>query len=95
MTGFVLTEHLNAKKEYKEGQHIHCLVMDIDFEKEILDLSEKLFDKQSSDKATGTVKVGHQYKATVELNKEDYLLISFKQSKSSIGFLMMQNLNGD
>jgi predicted RNA-binding protein with RPS1 domain len=31
----------------------------------------------------------------VELNKEDYLLVSFKQSKSSIGLLMLQNLNND
>lgn len=67
--------------------------MDIDFEKEILDLSERLAEKQSASSAQ--VKVGSQYKVVVELNKEEYLLVSFKQSKSSIGLLMMQSLNGD
>lgn len=71
---------------------LNCLVLDIDFEKEILDLSEKLAEKTTSNQ---TIKVGNQYKVTVELNKEDYLLVSFKQSKQSIGILMMQNLNND
>lgn len=71
---------------------LNCLVLDIDFEKEILDLSEKLAEKTTSNQ---TIKVGNQYKVTVELNKEDYLLVSFKQSKQSIGLLMMQNLNND
>lgn len=71
---------------------LNCLVLDIDFEKEILDLSEKLSEKTTSNQ---TIKVGNQYKVTVELNKEDYLLVSFKQSKQSIGLLMMQNLNND
>ena len=71
---------------------LNCLVLDIDFEKEILDLSEKLSEKTTSNQ---TIKVGNQYKVTVELNKEDYLLVSFKQSKQSIGILMMQNLNND
>ena len=42
LTGFILSEQLVGKKEYKEGQIIKCVVMDIDFEKEIMDLSEKL-----------------------------------------------------
>ena len=71
---------------------LNCLVLDIDFEKEILDLSEKLAEKTTSNQ---TIKIGNQYKVTVELNKEDYLLVSFKQSKQSIGLLMMQNLNND
>ena len=71
---------------------LNCLVLDIDFEKEILDLSEKLSEKTTSNQ---TIKIGNQYKVTVELNKEDYLLVSFKQSKQSIGLLMMQNLNND
>jgi ribosomal protein S1 len=77
LTGFILTEHLVPKKDYKEGQKINCVVLDMDFEKEILDLSERLAEK-GSEKNPGTVKVGHQYRATVELNKEDYLLLSFK-----------------
>jgi ribosomal protein S1 len=66
--------------------------MDIDFEKEILDLSERLAETKP---APAQVKVGHQYRVTVELNKEDYLLVSFKQSKTCIGLLMMQSFNDD
>lgn len=69
-----------------------CIVLDIDFEKELLDLSERL----ASEKASSTqLKVGSQYKVTVELNKDDYLLVSFKQNKQRIGVLMMQSLNND
>ena len=66
--------------------------MDLDFEKEILDLSEKLAETKPS---ASQVKVGHQYRAVIELNKEDCLLVSFKQSKNFIGMLMTQNLNDD
>lgn len=59
--------------------------MDIDFEKEIIDLSERLCQKSS--KKHESPKVGHNYKAIVELNKEDYLLISFK-GLSGMGLLM-------
>lgn len=92
LTGFVLSEHLNPKKEYKEGQEISCVVLDIDFEKEILDLSERLAEAKP---APAQVKVGHQYRVTVELNKEDYLLVSFKQSRTCIGLLMTQSFNDD
>ena len=47
LTGFILTEHLVSGKQYKEGQQINCVVMDIDFEKEIIDLSEKLAENQT------------------------------------------------
>ena len=57
---------------------MNCVVLDIDFEKELLDLSERL----AAEKVSSTqLKVGAQYKATVELNKDDYLLVSFKQNK--------------
>jgi translation initiation factor 2 alpha subunit (eIF-2alpha) len=48
LTGFILTEHLILKKDYKEGQKLNCVVLDMDFEKEILDLSEKLAEKNES-----------------------------------------------
>jgi hypothetical protein len=55
-----------------------CIVLDIDFEKELLDLSERL----ASEKPSATkIKVGANFKVSVELNKDDYLLVSFKQSK--------------
>lgn len=71
---------------------MNCVVLDIDFEKELLDLSERL----AAEKVSSTqLKVGAQYKATVELNKDDYLLVSFKQNKQRIGVLMLQSLNND
>lgn len=69
-----------------------CIVLDIDFEKELLDLSERLASEKIS---ASKVKVGANFKVTVELNKDDYLLVSFKQSKQTIGVLMMQGLNND
>jgi predicted RNA-binding protein with RPS1 domain len=49
--------------------------MDMDFEKELLDLSEKLAEPT---KQAAQIKAGHQYRAVVELNKDDYMIISFK-----------------
>jgi translation initiation factor 2 alpha subunit (eIF-2alpha) len=57
LTGFVLAEHLAKKAEYKEGQKMSCVVLDFDFEKEILDLSERLAEKPTGQ--TSNVKVGH------------------------------------
>jgi translation initiation factor 2 alpha subunit (eIF-2alpha) len=48
LTGFVLSEHLIPSKEYKESQKMSCIVMDIDFEKELLDLSERLASEKAS-----------------------------------------------
>ncbi len=50
--------------------------MDIDPEKEIIDLSEKLVDKASS--KPNNPKKQQIVKAVVELNKEDYLIASIK-----------------
>jgi hypothetical protein len=60
LTGFVLSEQLTAsgKKEYKEGQKMKCVVLDMDFEKELLDLSEKLVESSSS-KGVAEIKAGH------------------------------------
>jgi len=67
--------------------------MDIDLEKEIMDLSERLLEKSSS--KSQTVKKGQNVKAIVELNKEDYLIVSFKQNRKQIGLLQMQPFNND
>jgi hypothetical protein len=52
--------------------------MDIDFEKNIVDLSEKLTTYQQSGT---TIKQDQQHKVTVELSKEEYLVVSFKQNR--------------
>jgi predicted RNA-binding protein with RPS1 domain len=64
----------------------------MDFEKELLDLSEKLAEPA---KQPAQIKSGHQYRVIVELNKDDYVLVSFKQNRQAIGLIMMQNLNND
>ena len=45
LTGFILSEQLIGKREYKEGQKLYTIVLDMDFEKELLDLSEKLAEQ--------------------------------------------------
>jgi len=61
--------------------------MDIDLEKDIVDLSEKLAEKSGS-KST-QIKEGQTLKAVVELNKEDYLIVSFKQNRKTLGLLKL------
>ena len=44
-----MNEHKSGKsKGYKEATKVQCVVMDIDFEKNIVDLSEKLASEKSS-----------------------------------------------
>ena len=50
LTCFILTEHLIPGKSYKEGEKLSAIVMDIDFEKEIIDLSERLCQQFKSKK---------------------------------------------
>jgi len=61
--------------------------MDIDFEKEIVDLSERLADSEKS-KSSAKINANSVQNAVVELNKEDYLIVSFKQNKRKFGILM-------
>ena len=57
---------------------LDCIVLDIDTGKKIADLSERLAEtKSSKDKE---IKDGDQ-KAIVELNKEQYLIVTFKKSR--------------
>ena len=53
MTGFIVNEQkLNTEKTYKVGEVISdCVVLDIDFEKKIVDLSERLVANEESKKA--------------------------------------------
>ena len=69
--------------------------MDIDFEKEIVDLSEKIAEKTSKKSKDQQIKKGTQQKAVVELNKEHYLIISYKSNPSQFGLVMCQSFNND
>lgn len=60
--------------------------MDIDPEKEIMDLSQRLAVKAESKKSK-KLSVGSIQKAIVELNKEDYLIISFKEDRKQLGIV--------
>jgi ribosomal protein S1 len=54
-TGFIVNEQkASLKANYKVGQKINAVILDIDFEKKIIDLSEKLHDSKlpKSEKAT-------------------------------------------
>lgn len=68
--------------------------MDIDFEKEIIDLSEKIADSEKS-KQAAKINPNSTQTATVELNKEDYLIVSFKSNKRKFGLLLCQSFNND
>lgn len=64
--------------------------MDIDFEKNIADLSEKI--KVSESKTE--LKKGQSFKAQVELSKEDYIIASLKGHKT-LAICMMNSFNND
>lgn len=69
--------------------------MDIDFEKEIVDLSEKIAEKSSKKAKEQPIKKGSQQKAVVELNKEHYLIVSYKSNPNQFGLVMCQSFNSD
>lgn len=56
LTGFILQEQIEG--EIKEGQIVDAIVMDMDFEKEIIDLSHKMA-KSKKQKASAALKNGH------------------------------------
>ena len=95
-TGFILNDHKLSSK-YKPGQSLKCRVLDIDYSKKIADLKE-LSDKTSGEvviKASSkkAMKPEHKTKAIVELNKEGYLVVSVKSSRSTLGLCIHSNLN--
>lgn len=66
-TGFIVNEQkASLKANYKVGQKINAVILDIDFEKKIIDLSEKLHDS----------KLPKSEKATIQLTKDSYMIVS-------------------
>lgn len=84
-TGFIINTQTTSKK-IKPGQKIRCRVLDVDPVKKMADLSEKLGEVKTSKR---DVKVGEEYKAIVELNKESFVIVSLKPDKSKIGFCIL------
>jgi len=90
-TGFIINTQTTSKK-IKPGQKIRCRVLDVDPIKKMADLSEKLGEVKTSKR---DVKVGEEFKAIVELNKESFVILSLKSDKSKIGFCILHNFNRD
>ena len=59
----------------------------------IVDLSERL--TTPSDKVEDKKSKKDYQKAIVELNKEEYLVISFKSNRSKIGVCLLQTLSNN
>ena len=88
-TGFIINDHkLNQK--YKQWQSLKCIVLDVDPEKRIVDLSEKAFKNTEK-----SIKNVHSYKGIVELNKDNYLIVSIKNNRKKFGVCILQNFNQD
>lgn len=83
VTGFVVNEQKQSGKQYKVGQEIDCIVLDIDTGKMIADLSERLADPSA--KAPKDLSTDKPHKAIVELNKEQYLIVTFKKARGQVG----------
>ena len=62
--------------------------MDIDFEKEILDLSERIAEKSSKKAKDSKISKGSQQRVVIELNKEHYLIVSYKSNPHKFGLVM-------
>lgn len=90
-TGFIINAQITSKK-IKPGHKMRCRVLDVDPVKKMADLSEKLGEVKTSKR---DVKVGEEFKAVVELNKESFVIVSLKSDKSKIGFCILQNFNRD
>lgn len=43
-TGFIVNEQKSLDKQYKTNQSVNAVILDVDYEKKIIDLSERLFD---------------------------------------------------
>ena len=57
VTGFILTDNLNDKS-YEIGQTLSCQVLDVDYQKDILDLTES---KKASSKTFNIMLVKSSY----------------------------------
>lgn len=79
-----------TQKNYKKGQVLECRLLDVDSEKKIIDLSEKLGNAESQDSSK---KMGN--KVLVELVKENYLVVTLKSNRCQVGVIIMNSFNKD
>lgn len=94
LTGFIVNEQkASVDKTYKAGKtSLDCIVLDIDNEKRIVDLSERLFtveeESKVSKKSKDAIWGGYQ-KAVVELNKEKYLVVTLKSDRTRVAVCLL------
>ena len=48
-TGFMANEQLASSKQYKTGAQLTCVVLDVDTDKKIIELSERLTTSSTTD----------------------------------------------
>ena len=75
LTGFIANEQLASSKQYKIGASLSCIVLDVDTDKKIIELSERLSTDEESKEAS---KLKENLKSIVEMNNERYLVVTLK-----------------
>jgi ribosomal protein S1 len=80
-TGFIINEQKKSGKTFKEGASIEGTLLDIDYDRKMLDLSERVIKdvKAGKDKS----------KAVVELTKDSYMIVSLKQNRQKFGVCLL------
>ena len=82
-TGFIINEQIKSGKTFKPGASIEATLLDIDCDKKMLDLSERVASKD--------VKSGKdKSKAVVELTKDSYMIVSLKNDRQKFGVVLLQ-----
>ena len=88
LTGFVANEQLASSKTYKVGAQLTCVVLDVDTDKKIIELSERLVSDKAADQEK---KLKENQKAIIEMNNEKYLVVTLKSNRSRIGVCILQD----
>ena len=86
LTGFIANEQLASSKQYKIGASLSCIVLDVDTDKKIIELSERLSTDEESKEAS---KLKENLKSVVEMNNERYLVVTLKNQRNKIGVCIL------
>ena len=86
LTGFIANEQLASSKQYKIGASLSCIVLDVDTDKKIIELSERLSTDEESKQAS---KLKENLKSVVEMNNERYLVVTLKNQRNKIGVCIL------
>ena len=86
LTGFIANEQLASSKQYKAGASLSCIVLDVDTDKKIIELSERLSTDGASKEAS---KQKENLKSLVEMNNERYLVVTLKNQRTKIGVCIL------